>query len=63
MKVDVYRGDSLLRETTVTEEEIEEGYTTIECPSCRGTGVFNITDADSQDCVECSTEGRLIVPL
>ena len=63
MRVDVYRGGSLLTDTKITEEEFQRGYTTIDCPSCEGTGVFEITEKDSQDCVECSTKGELTVPL
>lgn len=63
MKIEVYRGDSLITESIVTKEHIRRGYTTIECPSCEGTGVFEITDEYSQKCVECSTKGEIVVSL
>jgi DnaJ-class molecular chaperone len=63
MRINVYRGSNLLTKTTATAKEIQRGYTTIECPSCKGTGVFEITDTDSQDCVECSTKGELTVSI
>lgn len=40
-----------------------EGYTTITCPECEGTGIFFITDTDYQPCVLCKTSGSIWVTL
>jgi Zn ribbon nucleic-acid-binding protein len=62
MKAQIYRNGRLAT-TEVTEEDVKNRYTRIECPSCEGTGVFEISEEDSQDCVECSTAGEIKVPV
>jgi DnaJ-class molecular chaperone len=36
-------------------------YFTFPCPDCEGTGVFSITNTDSQPCVVCKTSGVIWV--
>jgi len=62
MKAHIYRNGRLAT-TEVTETDIKNRHTKIECPSCEGSGVFEITEDDSQDCVECSTAGKIKVPV
>ena len=62
MKAHIYRNGRLAT-TDVTEEDVKNGHTTIECPSCEGSGVFEIAEEDSQGCVECSTAGEIKVPV
>lgn len=58
----VYRNGRLAT-TEVNKEDVKNRSTRIECPSCEGTGIFWITDEESQDCVECCTRGDIVVPL
>lgn len=62
MKAHIYRNGRIAI-TEVTEEDVKNRETTIECPSCEGTGIFDITEKDSQDCVECYTAGEIKVPV
>lgn len=47
----------------VTEEELNQGIVHIECPACKGTGIFAANPEYEQPCVQCSTRGTIPVSL
>ena len=58
-----YRRNQENVEILETPSEVRTGVTFIECPECFGTGVFEITDTDSQDCNYCKTAGEMPVTI
>lgn len=48
---------------TVTERDIRRGYIEYECPECDGTGVFEITETESQPCNYCKTRGTITASI
>jgi len=63
MKATVYTGAGTLGTVDVDAADVRRGVAYLECPACNGTGVFEITDSDAQDCNKCKTRGEIPVSL
>lgn len=60
MKAIIYPRDE---EIEVSREEVRRGVTHVVCLACDGTGVFSITERESQECVSCKGTGEVNVSL
>lgn len=48
---------------TITNKDIEYGFTKTKCADCKGTGLFELPDNTKEKCVACKGIGKLYVTL
>lgn len=63
VKAVIYRSELENLEFPVPMQEVRRGFTQIKCQACEGSGMFEITEKDSQKCVRCSGRGKIGVTL